>query len=140
MIYFPGRDQTRVQAQAVAFQQVDPMLPRRWHRSMLGIQSASGGNRPDSQRWSVTHDHGTGLLVFRVQETPTKFPPPKKLHSLVREMEVPTKATTTMVAAPLGRYTGMLPAGASVAIAATAPVTVTIAMKGPSGNDYPPEP
>jgi hypothetical protein len=38
MIYFPGRDQTRVQAQAVVSQQVDPMIPRRRHRSMLGIQ------------------------------------------------------------------------------------------------------
>jgi hypothetical protein len=103
MIYFPGRDQTRVQAQAVAFQQVDPMLPRRRHRSMLGIQSASGGNHPDSQRWSMTHGHGTGLLVFRVQEAPTKLPPPKKgLHALVREKEVSTKTTTIMVAAPVG--------------------------------------
>jgi hypothetical protein len=32
--------------------QFDPMLPRRPHWSMLGIQSATGGNRPDSLRWS----------------------------------------------------------------------------------------
>jgi hypothetical protein len=30
---------------------------------------------------------------FRVQEAPNKFPPPKKLHALVQEKEVPTKAT-----------------------------------------------
>jgi hypothetical protein len=58
----------------------------------------------------------------------------KKLHALVQEKEVPTKATTTMVATPLGRYTELLPAGASFAIAATAPVTLTIAMEGPSGD------
>jgi hypothetical protein len=39
-----------------------------------------------------------------------------------------------MVAALVGRSTGVLPLGVFVAIAATAPVTVTIAMEGPSGD------